>query len=102
MYTCNMNNLKICLEIPCLGLNHIIDFINLCSENKGANLLRGFADLRLCFRIYKGRFSPDAAYLWEAPLSAGDLTITNDIYWLTHITVALLMSTTDVLFLQQY
>ena len=37
----------------------------LCSENKGADQLHGYrkADLRLCFRIYKIRFSHDAAQL---------------------------------------
>ena len=35
----------------------------LCSENKGADQLRDHraADLRLCFRILKGRFSHDTA-----------------------------------------
>ena len=35
------------------------------SENKGADQLRGNreADLRLCFRICKKRFSHDAAHL---------------------------------------
>ena len=34
-----------------------------CSENQGADQLRGYreADLRLCFRICKSRFSHDAA-----------------------------------------
>ena len=34
-----------------------------CSENKGADQLRGYreADLRLCFRIGKNPFSHDAA-----------------------------------------
>ena len=37
----------------------------LCSENKGADQLRGYreADLRLCFRICKSRFSHDVAHL---------------------------------------
>ena len=37
----------------------------LCSENKGADRLRGYreADLRLCFRICKKRFSHDTAHL---------------------------------------
>ena len=36
-----------------------------CSENKGADQLRGYreADLCLCFRICKKRFSHDAAQL---------------------------------------
>ena len=36
-----------------------------CSENKGADQLRGYreADLRLCFRIGKIRFSHDAAQI---------------------------------------
>ena len=36
-----------------------------CSENKGADQLRGYseADLRLCFRICKCWFSHDAAHL---------------------------------------
>ena len=36
-----------------------------CSENKGADQLRGYreADLRLCFRICKSRFSHDAAHM---------------------------------------
>ena len=41
-----------------------------CSENKGADQLRGYreADLRLCFRICKNiRFSHDAAYLQNEP-----------------------------------
>ena len=35
------------------------------SENKGADQLRGYreADLRLCFRICKSRFSHDAAHI---------------------------------------
>ena len=35
-----------------------------CSENKGADQLCGYhkADLCLCFRIYKIRFSHDAAH----------------------------------------
>ena len=38
-----------------------------CSEIKGADQLRGYreADLRLCFRICKSRFSHDAAQLWN-------------------------------------
>ena len=38
----------------------------LCSENKGADQLRGYreADLRLCFRIAKCWFSRDAAQLF--------------------------------------
>ena len=37
----------------------------LCSENKGADQLRGYreADLWLCFRIYKKPFSHDEAYM---------------------------------------
>ena len=37
----------------------------LCSENKGADQLRGYreADLRLCFRICKRWFSHDAAQI---------------------------------------
>ena len=37
----------------------------LCSENKGADQLRGYreADLRLCFRMCKKRFSHDAAHI---------------------------------------
>ena len=37
----------------------------LCSENKGADQLRGYreADLRLCFRICKRWFSHDAAHM---------------------------------------
>ena len=36
-----------------------------CSENKGADQLRGYreADLHLCFHICKNRFSHDAAHL---------------------------------------
>ena len=36
-----------------------------CSENKDADQLRGYreADLRLCFRICKNRFSPDEAHV---------------------------------------
>ena len=38
------------------------------SENKAADQLRGYraADLRLCFRILKGRFSHDTAQLLPA------------------------------------
>ena len=39
--------------------NEVEGFCFLCSENKGADQLRGYceADLRLCFRIrYKGKF----------------------------------------------
>ena len=38
---------------------------HLCSENKGADQLRGFreADLRLCFRICKRLVSHDAAQI---------------------------------------
>ena len=38
----------------------------LCSENKGADQLRSYcaADLRLCFRICKKRFSHDANCLF--------------------------------------
>ena len=38
----------------------------LCSENKGADKLRGYheADRRLCFRICKTWFSHDAAHLF--------------------------------------
>ena len=37
-----------------------------CSENKGADQLRGYheADLRLCFRICKSRFSHNEAHLY--------------------------------------
>ena len=37
----------------------------LCSENKGADQLRGYheADLRLCFHRCKNRFSHDEAHL---------------------------------------
>ena len=36
-----------------------------CSENKDADQLRGYreADLRLCFRICKSRFSHDEAHI---------------------------------------
>ena len=41
-----------------------------CSENKGADQLRGYseADLRLCFRTKYAeiRFSHDAAHMWLA------------------------------------
>ena len=40
--------------------------MHLCSENKGADQLRGYreADLRLCFRIYaKTRFSHNEAHI---------------------------------------
>ena len=38
---------------------------NLCSENKGADQLRGYreADLRLCLCICKNQFSHDAAHM---------------------------------------
>ena len=44
----------------------------LCSENKGADQLRDYreADLRLCFRICKKRFSHD-----EAPFIIGDQSL---------------------------
>ena len=40
----------------------------LCSENKGADQLRGYreADLRLCFRICEKPFSHNAAYFIPA------------------------------------
>ena len=42
----------------------------LCSENKGADQLRGYreADLRLCFRICKSRFSHDEAHMFVVML----------------------------------
>ena len=42
----------------------------LCSENKGADQLRGYreADLCLCFRVCKNRFSHDAAQLLLNPV----------------------------------
>ena len=52
------------LEISDLGRRGIKYYP--CSENKGADQLRGYreADLRLCFRIYaKSRFSYDAAQI---------------------------------------
>ena len=46
-------------DLECRGLYY------LCSENKGAVQMRDFraADLRLCFRICKKRFSHDAAQI---------------------------------------
>ena len=40
----------------------------LCSENKGADQLRGYreADLRLCFRICKKPFSHDEAHFSQS------------------------------------
>ena len=37
-----------------------------CNETKGADQLRGYreADLRLCFRIFKSRFSHKEAHLY--------------------------------------
>ena len=37
-----------------------------CSENKGADQLRGYreADLRLCFAYAKSRFSQDEAHIY--------------------------------------
>ena len=45
------------LKFSDLGSRGIVLYINLCSENKGADQLRGYreADLRLCFRICKKR-----------------------------------------------
>ena len=45
----------------------------LCSEIKGADQLRGHleADLRLCFRICKSRFSHDAANFFLSRLVSG-------------------------------
>ena len=42
----------------------------LCSENKGADQLRGYreTDLRLCFRICKNPFSHDVARMVEMML----------------------------------
>ena len=42
------------------------------SENKGADQLRGYreADLRLCFRICKIRFSHDAAHMHTPEITA--------------------------------
>ena len=42
-----------------------MDCSYLCSENKEADQVRGYrdADLRLCFRICKIRFSHDAAHI---------------------------------------
>ena len=34
-----------------------------CSANKGADQFRGKADLRLCFRKCKNRFSNDVAHI---------------------------------------
>ena len=48
-------------------------YLNVCSENKGADQLRGYreADLRLCFRICKKkRFSHDAAHIVSSRCSA--------------------------------
>ena len=46
-----------------------------CSENKGADQLRGYrereADLRLVFAYAKGRFSHDAAHLVDQYYHAG-------------------------------
>ena len=41
-----------------------------CSENKGAIQLRGYreADLRLCFRICKNRFSHNEAQLFKCQI----------------------------------
>ena len=43
----------------------------LCSENKGTDQLSGYceADLRLCFRICKKRFSHDAAHIFPTKTS---------------------------------
>ena len=51
------------LEIPDLGSRGIV--LAICSKNKGADQLRGYheADLRLCFRICKKPFFPDAAHI---------------------------------------
>ena len=51
------------LEISDLGSRGTHVLYNLCSEIKGADQLRIYraADLRLCFRICKIRFSHDAA-----------------------------------------
>ena len=42
-----------------------------CSENKGTDQLCGYrtADLRLCFRICKSRFSHDAAQIFAVVIT---------------------------------
>ena len=46
-------------------IENVEGFYYLCSENIGGGQLCGYreADLRLCFRICKRRFSHDAAHL---------------------------------------
>ena len=54
------------------------------SENKGADQLRGYreADLRLCFRLGKIRFSHDAAHLiLLASWSSDEYPIKQFIVW---------------------
>ena len=48
-----------------LHIKEVEEMLYLCSENKGAEQLCGYcrADLRLCFRICKNRFSHNAAYM---------------------------------------
>ena len=55
------------------------------SENEGADQLRGYheADLRLCFRICKNRFSHDAAHF--RPTKHLCIKIIYDIYFLFKI-----------------
>ena len=52
-----------------LWLEQVEGLYHLCSENKGADQLHGYraADLRLGFRICKGRFSHDAAVYVFSP-----------------------------------
>ena len=47
------------------GLKEAEGLHHLCRENKGADQVRGdrAADLRLCLRICKSRFSHDAAHV---------------------------------------
>ena len=46
-------------------IQEVEEFYYLCSENKDANQLHGYsrADLRLCFRICKKRFSHAGAHI---------------------------------------
>ena len=54
----------------------------LCGENKGADQLRGYreADLRLCFRICKNRFSNDAAHIVSSIRAIGILICDQHVY----------------------
>ena len=84
----------------------------LCSENKGADQLRGYreADLRLCFRICKNRFSHVAAHLFCSVLDEDvnlyksrleaetSITATSLLLTLTHVSTNLTQLFDDALY----